>query len=176
MTANQDTAAPATAEPNGRHLRVRQDSSSSGPKNSTGYSLAAAPRPISTPATTGLRPCQATSASDESAAANRSQLVKAWTNTTGDRATMAASHGRRSESRTMLHTTTRAQQASSRAVASKYDWTALVPPVSTSQAADTFAATYMNPPVSTGYSTGWSRYGTAPSLRCSVKNSGTTSE
>ena len=38
------------------------------------------------------------------------------------------------------------------------------------------AVTHMNPPVSTGYSTAWSRYGTAPLLSPSTPHNGMTSE
>ena len=90
--------------------------------------------------------------------------MKACTTTSGDSATIAASHFRRPASRAVLQVTTSMQTASSRAVTEKYACTALP----TGSGSAIAAATPMKAPVSTGYSTGWSAYGTAPSLSRSV--------
>ena len=47
-----------------------------GPRNNNGYSLAAAPNPISTPASTGLRRAHASSPAMANAVASASKLVK----------------------------------------------------------------------------------------------------
>ena len=125
------------------------------------------PRPISTPASPARRPCQATIPAPASATANRSQLVKAWTITSGDSATMAASQRRRPASRNVLQVTTSMQIDSSSAVIVKYACTSGTPPSGTVSASS--ADTPMNAPVSTGYSTAWSTYGTAPWSSFSVK-------
>jgi hypothetical protein len=124
------------------------------------------PRPSSTPASPGRRPCQATIAAPAIATANRSQLVKACTITSGDSATMAASQRRRPASRNVLQVTTSMHSDSSSAVTVKYACTSGTPSGSLSAIA---AETPMKAPVSTGYSTAWSTYGTAPLSRCSVK-------
>ena len=124
------------------------------------------PRPRNTPASPGRRPCQATSPTPASATANRSQLVNACTITNGDNATIAASQRRRPASRYVLQVTTSMQIDKSSAVTVKYACTSGIP---SGILAAIPAATPMNAPVSTGYSTAWSAYGTAPSLRCSVK-------
>jgi len=131
------------------------------------------PSPSSTPASAGRFPCQATSPAPASATANRSQLVYACTTSSGDSATMAASHLRGPASRNVLQVTTSMQTASSSAVALKYAWTSGTSGSGRSGAASTYAfasqaATPMKAPVSTGYSTGWSAYGIAPSLSRSV--------
>ncbi len=136
-------------------------------KNSAGYSFAAVPRPSSTPASPARRPCQATIPAPASATANRSQLVKAWKITSGDSATMAASQRRRPASRNVLQVTTSMQIDSSSAVTVKYACTSGIDD-SGSLSANS-ADTPMKAPVSTGYSTAWSTYGTAPLLSFSVK-------
>src|ERR1700742_1775642 len=70
-------------------------STSIGPRNNSGYSLAAAPSPISTPASTGLRRAQASSPPIANAVASASKLVKIWKITSGEAATSAASQTRR---------------------------------------------------------------------------------
>jgi hypothetical protein len=124
------------------------------------------PRPSSTPASPGRRLCQATIAAPASATANKSQLVNACTISSGDSATIAASQRRRPANRYVLQVTTSMHSDSSNAVTVKYAWTSGMP-------SGTFdaipAATPMNAPVSTGYSTAWSTYGTAPLSRFSVK-------
>jgi len=92
--------------------------------------------------------------------------VNACTITSGDNATMAASQRRRPASRNVLQVTTSMHSDSSSAVALKYASTA---GTSNGSVLASAAETPMNAPVSTGYSTAWSTYGTAPSLRCSVK-------
>jgi len=111
-------------------------------------------------------PCHATIAAPASATANRSQLVNACTISSGDSATIAASQRRRPASRNVLQATTSMHAASSTAVQEKYACTAGIPNAARSVSA---AATPMNAPVSTGYSTGCSTYGTAPSFSRSVK-------
>ena len=86
---------------------------------------------------------------------------------------MAASHLRRPASRAVLQVTTSMPRASSSAVTEKYAWISEAPGSGDASAQRTYAfATAadspMKPPVSTGYSTGWSAYGTAPSLSRSV--------
>ncbi len=99
--------------------------------------------------------------------------MKACTTTSGDSATMAASHFRRPASRPVLQVTTSMQRASSSAVTEKYARISVVSGSGESCAQLTYvfasaAATPMKPPVSTGYSTGCSAYGIAPSLSRSV--------
>jgi hypothetical protein len=60
-------------------------------RSSTGYSFAAVPSPMSTPASTGLLRAHAQSAPLVRAMASRSQLVKACSATRGERAKIAAS-------------------------------------------------------------------------------------
>jgi hypothetical protein len=124
------------------------------------------PSPSITPASPGRRDCQATNPAPASATANRSQLVNACTISSGDSATIAASHRRRPASRYVLQVTTSMHSASRSAVTVKYASTSGVPSGSTDAIP---AATPMNAPVSTGYSTAWSTYGTAPLSRFSVK-------
>ena len=137
----------------------------SGSRNSAGYSFAAAPSPMSTPASHATRRCQASRAAIANATANRSQLVYAWTNSTGDSATIAASHGLRPDRWYTAQVMTSADSASISAVTSKYDSTWLTfgaSPLSAtvSYQPDNVRAAYMNQPVSTGYSTGCWAYGT----------------
>ena len=62
-----------------------------GSSKKTGYSFAAVPSPISTPAATGRSRAQAQSAQLANAIASRSQFEKAWNTTSGDSAKIAAS-------------------------------------------------------------------------------------
>ncbi len=108
-----------------------------------------------------------------SATAKRSQLVKACTTSSGDSATMAASHRRRPARRKVLQVTTSMQMASSSAVTEKYARISVASGSSEPSAQATYAFASaadspMKPPVRTGYSTGWSAYGTAPLSSCSV--------
>ena len=70
---------------------VRTASNHSGTSRNSGYSLAAVPRPMSTPAATGRFRAHAQSAPEASAMASRSQLEKAWNTSSGDSANSAAS-------------------------------------------------------------------------------------
>lgn len=95
LTASQASTVPTRHCRSSRGLRARRQSSASGPRKSRGYSFAEVPSPMSTPASQGTRRCQASSAAVANATANRSQLVKACTNSTGEAATIAASQLRR---------------------------------------------------------------------------------
>jgi len=99
--------------------------------------------------------------------------VYACTTSSGDSATIAASHLRRPASRNVLHVTTSIEIASSSAVTLKYACTSGASGSAEPAAARTYARasqaeTPMKAPVSTGYSTAWSAYGTAPSFSRSL--------
>lgn len=82
--------------------------------------------------------------------------MNACTTTSGDSATIAASHLRRPASRAVLQVTTSMPAASSSAVTVKYAWTTGTSGSSSTNRVASHADTPMNAPVSTGYSTGWS--------------------
>src|SRR5579875_229562 len=115
-------------------------------------------------------------APDMNAIANRSQFENAWKTSSGDSAKIAASYGRPRAVCAVATVTTSPQMDSRIAVST--------PKITTSDQLDTractprvkSAVTHMNAPVSTGYSTAVSRYGTAPTSSRSSLQSGTTSE
>src|SRR6185437_9386468 len=75
FTNSQVTAVAAAVRATSRRRPDRMPSTSIGPRNSSGYSLAAAPNPISTPASTGLRRAHANSPLIANAVASESKLV-----------------------------------------------------------------------------------------------------
>src|SRR5690349_9087381 len=98
---------------------VRTPSTSNGASNSTGYSLAATPSPISVPASTGLRRAHASIAPVANAVDSASKLVKIWKMRIGEAATRAASHGRRPASFDDAHTVASQASANPSAAMSK---------------------------------------------------------
>ncbi len=116
LTADHVTTRASVVSSQGRNRPVRRQRTSSGPRKNSGYSLAAAPSPSRTPHSTGCRRDQATSPAPANAIASRSQLVNACTNTTGDRATIAASQIRRRDSSAVLQVTTSMHRAKPSAV------------------------------------------------------------
>lgn len=86
---------------------------------------------------------------------------------------MAASHLRRPATRAVLQVTTSMLIDSSSAVTEKYARISVESGSGEPSAQRTYALAMaadspMKPPVSTGYSTGWSTYGIAPLSSCSV--------
>ena len=105
FTSSHVTSAATAVLPTSRSLPVRTASTASGASSSSGYSLAATPRPISAPANTGFRRAHASNAPVAKAVASASKLVKIWKITIGDAATSAASQTRRGPaSRDVAHT------------------------------------------------------------------------
>ncbi|CNH42414.1 Uncharacterised protein [Mycobacterium tuberculosis] len=83
---------------------MRIPSTTNGPRNSSGYNLAAAPSPIRKPANTGFRRAHASSPLVANAVASASKLVKIWKISNGEAATRAASHTRRPDSPAVAQT------------------------------------------------------------------------
>ena len=75
MINNQVTTVAAEVRANAPRRPVRIPSTNIGPRNNNGYSLAPAPKPISTPASTGLRRAQANNPPIANAVASESKLV-----------------------------------------------------------------------------------------------------
>src|ERR1700757_3514736 len=78
FTNNQVAAAAPALRPRAPRRAVRIPSTNIGPKNNSGYTLAAAPSPISTPASTGLRRAHTNSPAIANAVASASKLVNIW--------------------------------------------------------------------------------------------------
>ena len=157
FTANHVTSAVIVVRPHSATLPALRHSTSRGPSRNSGYSLAAAPSPMSTPASAGLRLDQASSPHIASATATVSKLVNACTITSGEIATSAASHGLRAEMRAVAQIAVSQAAASSSAVMLKYTATGSAPgsrPESATfiQPCVSLALTHWNRPVSTGYS------------------------
>ncbi len=104
---------------------------------------------MNTPAQSGREPDHQASATAASATASRSQLTVALSSSTGARANISASQGRRRWVRESATTATTAQAISRPAlmVQNQRSWSWRAPPPGVSQ-----AETCMNRPVSTGYS------------------------
>ncbi|CNV68652.1 Uncharacterised protein [Mycobacterium tuberculosis] len=75
FTNNQVAAAAAMVRARAFRRPARMPSSNNGYKNNSGYSFAAEPNPISTPASTGLRRAQASSPLVAKPVASASKLV-----------------------------------------------------------------------------------------------------
>ncbi len=103
-TSHVSTAAIAVL-PTSRSRPVRTASIANGASSSSGYSLAATPRPMSAPASHGLRRAHASNAPVAKAVASASKFVKIWKIRIGDAATNAASQIRRAcQPRDWAHT------------------------------------------------------------------------
>jgi hypothetical protein len=119
FTTNQVATATPAVRDSAPRRPVRMPRTSIGPKNSSGYSLAAAPNPISTPAGSGLRRAQASRPAIAKPVASASKLVKIWKITRGEAATRAASHTRRPARPAVAQTVASQASASPNAATSK---------------------------------------------------------
>ena len=119
FTTTQATAAAAVVRATAPSRPVRTPSTRNGSNNSSGYSLAATPSPISTPASTGRLRAHASIAPVAKAIARASKLVNAWKIRIGDPATRAASHTRRPDSPAAAQTVVSQASASPSAAMSK---------------------------------------------------------
>src|SRR5579859_2601110 len=176
FTAVHVNAAATDAHHAPEYRRVRTAKIQIAASTNTGYSFAAAPSPMSEPASTGFRRAHAQIEQLVSAIASRSQFENAWMISSGDSAKIAASYGRRRAVCTVAVVTISPHTLSSSAVSPPK--TTIVDQLCTTESTPRVrsAVTSMNAPVSTGYSTVVSRYGTAPTSSRSSCHNGTTSE
>src|SRR3984885_12979050 len=132
-------------------------STSSGPSNNIGYSFAATPSPISTPASTGRRRAHASSPPAANAVASASKLVNIWKITSGDAPTSAASQTRRPARPAVAHNVANHANANPSAATSKNTTTSAMTGSRISLLKVVYVLanaidTYWYTPVRTGYS------------------------
>src|SRR5581483_11243399 len=126
FTNNQVAAAVAAVRATARSRPVRIPNTNIGPKNNSGYSLAAAPSPISTPASAGLRRAHASNPAIANPVASASKLVNIWKITNGEAATRAASHILLPARPEVAHTVASQASASPNAATSKNTTTSAI--------------------------------------------------